>query len=76
MLNYFDAVSDQCIYRTRTGGHGTHYASPLIASDKLYTTASDGRISVLALGKDFKILATNEMDDGVFPTPAITDGTI
>ena len=60
----------------RTRGRGTHYASPLIADDKLFTTAGDGRISVLTLGPNPEILAVNDMQDRVYATPAIVDGTI
>jgi hypothetical protein len=60
----------------RTGGRGTHYASPLIAGGRIYTVAGDGRISVLTLGANPKILATNDMQDHVYATPAIVDGTI
>lgn len=64
------------VYRMRTGGRGTHYASPLIAGDKLFTVAGNGQISVLTLGPDPKILAANDMGDRVYATPAIVDGTI
>ncbi len=60
----------------RTRGRGTHYASPLIADGKLFTVSGDGRITVLTLGPSPQILATNDMADGVYATPAIVDGTI
>jgi len=64
------------VYRMRTRGRGTHYASPLIADGKLFTTAGAGQISVLSLGPDPEILAVNDMQDEVYATPAIVDGTI
>ncbi|MFP6667488.1 MAG: PQQ-binding-like beta-propeller repeat protein [Pirellulales bacterium] len=64
------------IYRMRTRGRGTHYASPLIADGKLFTTAGNGRITVLSLGPEPEILAANDMQDSVYATPAIVDGTI
>ena len=59
-----------------TGGRGTHYASPLIADGKIFTIAGNGQTSVLTLGPNPKLLATNDMQDGVYATPAIVDGTI
>jgi len=76
ILTCLDAKTGQRIYRMRTRGRGTHYASPLIADRKIFTIAGDGHISVLTLGANPQILATNDMQEGVYATPAIVDGTI
>ena len=62
--------------RSRTSGKGTHYASPVIAGDHLYTFAGDGTITVVPLGPEFEIAATNQMDDSVYASPAIADGIL
>lgn len=76
VLTCLDLETGRNIYRTRTGGRGTHYASPLMAAGKLYSSAGDGTISVMSLGDNPEILATNDMGEGVYATPAIVDGTI
>ncbi|MGI9474603.1 MAG: PQQ-binding-like beta-propeller repeat protein [Rubripirellula sp.] len=76
VLTCLDIASGERVYRSRTGGRGTHYASPVIADGKLYSTSGDGRISVIALGRDPEILATNEMEEDVYATPAIVDSKI
>lgn len=76
LLTCIDVTSGETIYRTRTRGAGTHYASPLIADGRLYTFAGNGQISVLELGPSHRILAVNDMKDGVYATPAIADGII
>lgn len=76
ILTCLDLKTGEQVYRIRTKGRGTHYASPVIADGKLFTTAGAGQISVLSLGPDPEILAVNDMEDGVFATPAIVDGTI
>ena len=76
ILTCLDAKTGERIYRMRTRGRGTHYASPLIADGKIFTIAGDGHISVLTLGANPQILATNDMQEGVYATPAIVDGTI
>jgi outer membrane protein assembly factor BamB len=76
ILTCLDVKNGQRVYRTRTGGRGTHYASPLIADGKIYTTAGDGHISVLTLDANPEILAVNDMQEGVYATPAVVDGTI
>jgi len=76
LLTCINLAEGERVYRTRTRGKGTHYASPLIADGKLYTFAGDGQISVIELGPSHQILAQNKMPDGVYATPAIADGVI
>ena len=76
LLTCVDVKQGTRVYRMRTGGSGTHYASPVIADGKLYTTSGNGKISVIALGTSRKILATNDMQDFTYATPAICDGVI
>ena len=76
ILTCLDVGTGRRVYRMRTGGRGTHYASPLIADGKIYTIAGDGCISILTLGANPEILAANDMQEGVYATPAIVDGTI
>ncbi|MGB7346853.1 MAG: PQQ-binding-like beta-propeller repeat protein, partial [Pirellulaceae bacterium] len=76
LLTCLDVKSGKSVYRMRTRGTGTHYASPLIAGGKLYTFAGNGRVSVITLGEKPRVLAVNEMKEGVFATPAIVDGVI
>lgn len=64
------------VYQERTKCRGTHYASPLIAGGKLYTFSGEGRVAVLTLGPNPKLLSTNDMGDQVYATPAIVDGAI
>ena len=76
ILTCIDLESGKQVYRMRTTGRGTHYASPIIADGKLYTVAGKGRFTVLTTGPNPKILATNEMRDRVYATPAIVDGIL
>ena len=76
LLTCVDLKQGKRLFRMRTGGSGTHYASPVIADGKLYTTSGDGKITVLKLGTSRKVLAINDMADFVYATPAIVDGVI
>ena len=76
VLTCLDLKSGKSVYQTRTEGRGTHYASPVIADGNLYSFSGDGKISVTALGDDPKVLADNDLGDGVYATPAIVDGII
>lgn len=76
ILTCLELKTGKRVYRMRTPGRGTHYASPVIAGGKLFTVSGDGRITVLTLGPRPEILATNDMADGVYATPAIVGGSI
>ncbi|MCH2182068.1 MAG: PQQ-binding-like beta-propeller repeat protein [Mariniblastus sp.] len=76
VLTCLDLRNGKRVYRTRTGGKGTHYASPILADGKLFSIAGDGRISVLTAGPDPELLATNEMGEEVYATPAIVNGIV
>lgn len=67
-----DLESGERVYRKRTGGSGTHYASPIIAAGHLYIADGNGRIVVMTLGASADIVATNEMGESVYATPAIS----
>lgn len=76
VLTCLEVSSGKRVYQIRTGARGTHYASPLIAGNHLFTTAGNGKITVLKLGTDPEIVATNDMGAQVYATPAIVDGII
>ena len=76
ILSCLEIATGERVYRKRTGGKGTHYASPLIADDRIYCTSGEGKISVVSTGENPEILAINDMKEGVFATPAIVDGII
>ena len=76
VLTCLNRETGERVYRIRTGGGGTHYASPLIAGSRLLTFSGDGRISVVRLGPKPKLLKVNQMNEGVYATPAIADDTL
>jgi outer membrane protein assembly factor BamB len=76
-LSVVNIQTKEVEHRLRTGGTGTHYASPLIADGRLYTFSGNGTASVVNLnGSEPGILAENDMGEEVYATPAIVDGVI
>lgn len=69
VLSVIDVASGERVSRVRTQGRGTHYASPIIAGDHLFTTAGDGTISVLSLGERPQSVAVSHLDEPVYATP-------
>jgi outer membrane protein assembly factor BamB len=58
------------------GAIDKYFASPVGADGKVFLVSQDGTLSVLDAKPDWEILAVNPLDDEVFATPAIADGTI
>ncbi len=58
------------------GALGDYFASPVVADDKLFTTSHEGKVSVLKPGKEWEVLAVNDMGEDCNSTPAIADGRI
>jgi outer membrane protein assembly factor BamB len=56
-----------------TGALDTYYSSPVGAAGKIYLFSQNGMGTVLEAGGDWKVLASNDMEDQVFATPAIVD---
>jgi outer membrane protein assembly factor BamB len=50
-----------------------YYSSPVAADGKIFTSSQDGHVSVIRAGRDWEVLAVNDMDDEVFATPAPVD---
>ena len=47
------------------------YASPVSAAGRIYFTSREGVTTVIAVGDQFKVLATNRLDDGFDASPAM-----
>ncbi|MEE2643146.1 MAG: PQQ-binding-like beta-propeller repeat protein [Planctomycetota bacterium] len=75
-LTCFDLQRGQQVYRIRTGGRGTHYASPIICNQHLYTFSGEGKVSVIRTGREGKVVARNQLDDRVYASPAVHEGVL
>ncbi len=48
----------------------------MAANGRVYITNEDGHTYVLAMGREYKLLAENELGETVMATPAISDGVL
>jgi len=62
------------IYKERLGGKFS--SSPIHADGKLYFCSREGVVTVLQAGKDFKILAQNDMGSPLMASPVAVDGLL
>jgi len=71
ILSTVDAATGRILKQGRlTGALDTYYSSPVAAAGKIYLFSQNGIATVLKAGGEWEILATNDMDEPVFATPA------
>ena len=76
-LMAYDARTGEIVYRTRIGGSpGSYVASPVAADGRLYFTTEECTVHVARAGAEFELLASNDMNDVCWATPAISDGLL
>ena len=59
------------VWRERLGGNFS--ASPILAGGHLYFSNQDGAVFVVKPGRDFGLVAQNELDDRIMASPAVID---
>jgi outer membrane protein assembly factor BamB len=64
-----EASTGNVVWQERLGG--LFMPSPIYGADKLYFFNEEGKCSVLAPGRELKVLATNTLDDGIMASPAV-----
>jgi outer membrane protein assembly factor BamB len=69
VLTTRDVKTGELVYQQRVGGQ--HSASAVATADHLYFSSEDGTVYVVNSGLDFKVAASNSMQEPVFATPAI-----
>jgi outer membrane protein assembly factor BamB len=77
ILSSVDPKTGKILKQARvTGALDTYYSSPVAAAGKIYLFSQTGIATVLKAGGEWEILASNDMDEQVFATPAIVDNKL
>jgi len=77
VLSCYEALSGAEVYRQRLGSGDTGFSgSPVAAGEALYFSGESGQVLVVRAGREFELLATNDMGATCMATPAIADGTL
>jgi outer membrane protein assembly factor BamB len=69
IVSALEAKTGQSVWRSRL--KGTYSASPVSAAGRIYFFSEEGRASVIEAGRQFKLLAENDLADGFMASPAI-----
>ena len=75
-LTCYEALTGEIVYRQRVGSAVSFASSGVAADGKLYFTTETGTTYVVKAGREFALLATNEIDEVVMSTPALSDGLL
>ena len=70
-----DAKTGKQLYKGDVS-KGYHWSNMVTGDGKIYATSEAGVTDVVQAGKEFKKLATNQLPDKIFGSPAIADGRI
>jgi outer membrane protein assembly factor BamB len=76
LMTCLDAKTGEEYYTKKRAHADRHRASPVFADGKLYITARDGHVDVVKAGKEFEILADNDMGEFITSSPVISNGTL
>ena len=74
ILSCLDAVTGALHWQQRVGGN--HSASPIFAGGRIYFLSEEGIATVIAPGKTFQRLATNQLDGVAFASLAVVNRSI
>jgi outer membrane protein assembly factor BamB len=66
----YEAPTGELLWQERLGG-GEYMASLVAADGMVYATSKEGHTSVLAAGREFRLIAQNEIGGVVLASPAI-----
>jgi len=71
------AASGRIIEERRiTGALGGYSSSPVAAEGKIYFANEDGKVAVVKAGREWEVLAVNELDEAIHATPALSGGQV
>ncbi len=69
IINCIDAANGRKVWQKRAGS--SYAASPIYADGHLYFCDRDGESTVITPGRQFNLVATNTLNDGLMASPAI-----
>jgi outer membrane protein assembly factor BamB len=74
IASMLEAMSGTELWRERV--QGNYSASPILANNRIYVCSEEGKVAVLAAGREFKQLAESTLPDGFMSSPAVSGDSI
>ena len=69
-----EAKTGEIVWQNRVGG--TFSASPVHAAGRIYMFDEDGKTTVIEAGREYKVLAENQLDNGFMASPAVAGNAL
>jgi len=77
IVSSVDPASGQVLKQGRTpNALEEYYASPVAGDGKIFVVSASGKVTVLKADAQWEILATSDLDEEVWATPAIAGGNL
>jgi outer membrane protein assembly factor BamB len=77
ILTGFNPTTGEVFKTGRVAGAlGGYSASPVAAQGRIFIVSEEGKLAVLRAGRDWEVLAVNDLGEGVFATPALSAGRL
>ena len=76
VLTCYNALTGEEIYHQKAGTGNSYVSSPVASDGKIYIGDDAGNIYIVQVGSEYKLLATNPLDDIFMTTPALTKNMI
>ena len=70
LFTCWEARTGEVVWTHRLSGH--YSASPLAGAGRIYVFSEDGKTSVMSAGREYNLLAENQLDDGFMASPAVS----
>ncbi len=75
-MQCYDALTGEKIYDEKIGRSESFTASPVASDGKIFIVNDKGKVYVVQSGRNFKVLAENDLHDTSMVSPAITENII
>jgi outer membrane protein assembly factor BamB len=77
VLSAYQLSTGERLFQQRLGaGRAGFTSSPVASGGRLYITNEEGHTFVLALGREYKLLAENDLGEQVMASPAVSAGVL
>src|SRR5207302_1528967 len=76
IVSCLDAKSGDVIWAERITSRTSYSAAPIWGAGRIYFFSEDGRTTVIAAAREFKVLATNQLGDGFMASPAVLNNSL
>jgi outer membrane protein assembly factor BamB len=76
VVTCMEAATGKLVFRNRLGAGGSYFASPVLAGGNVYFSSGDGMVSVIRDSDRFELVSKSDLQEPIFATPAILDGTV